>query len=120
MQKQSDPKNAPYWNNRRLVKAKHLRTAFRRATEMGRMDAEPTKAFRYQQKFVGITDLVPIYDPFEHGGEILWEELWPTKNQRNTLPLKVYAERELEKIYERSNTTSDRIAHPRRVRKPSR
>jgi hypothetical protein len=117
LQKQSNPDVAPYWNNYRLVKAKHWRTAFRRASRRGEEDAAPSSAFKFEQQFMGVTDLVPIYERLEDGAEILWEELWPEKRLKRKLPRKVYSERDLERVYAEPNTPSHRIAHPRRVRK---
>ncbi|MDQ8192755.1 DUF4288 domain-containing protein, partial [Roseibacillus persicicus] len=99
--KQFSSEGAPYWNNYRLVRGEDWRTAFRRATEMGENDAQVgNRAFSDQQEFIGITDLLPIYDEFEDGAELLWQELWPDAENGDVLPIGVYTEAELETEYE--------------------
>lgn len=58
------------------------------------------EAFSDKQYFIGITDLLPIYDDFEDGAELLWQELWPDADDRDGIPLCVYSEAELESKYE--------------------
>lgn len=101
LERQSDPARAPYWNNYRLIKAQDWRTAFRRATEMGRQDVSTgNEAFHHRQEFIGVTDLVPLYEPFEDGAEILWQELWLDDSKPDQLPLDVYSESHFEAIFQ--------------------
>jgi hypothetical protein len=58
------------------------------------------QAFGGHQEFIGVSDLVPIYDEFEDGAELLWQELWPDTNNPNEIPLDVYSEADLESQYE--------------------
>jgi hypothetical protein len=75
LMKNTDPGVAPYWNNIRIFKAGSWREAFRKAEEAGRSEQEPTQAFAHQQEFVGISDLVPVYEDFEDGSELIWQEI---------------------------------------------
>jgi Domain of unknown function (DUF4288) len=110
--KQSGTERAPYWNNYRLVRADDWRTAFRRATEMGVSDARTCiEAFGDEQNFIGVTDLLPIYDEFEDGAELLWQELWPDKDNPDGIPLGVYSESELESKYEEAEQVAPSNHH---------
>jgi hypothetical protein len=101
LEKHSNTDRAPYWNNYRLIRADDWRTAFRRAIEMGESNARVgAQAFGGHQEFIGVSDLVPIYDEFEDGAELLWQELWPDTNNPNEIPLDVYSEADLESQYE--------------------
>jgi len=105
LEKHSHPDRAPYWNNYRLIRADDWRTAFRRATEMGESNARVgVEAFGGRQEFIGVSDLVPIYDEIEDGAELLWQELWPDSANPNEIPLDVYSEADLESEYEDQQT----------------
>lgn len=104
IEKQSDPARAPYWVNHILIKAEDWRTAFRRATEMGLRDvAVGNKAFGHQQEFLGLADLVPIYEQFEDGAELMWKELWPEDKSPDLPQIEVYTESDLEALYHDSS-----------------
>lgn len=76
LEKHSNTDRPSYWNNYRLNKAGDWRTAFRKAAELGAANARVgNKAFSGHQEFIGVTDLLPIYDEFEDGAELLWQEL---------------------------------------------
>lgn len=66
----------------------------------GRDVAVGNQAFDHQQEFLGLTDLIPIYEAFEDGAELMWEERWPEDATSNQPPLEVYTESELEAIYQ--------------------
>lgn len=105
LHKHSDPDRAPYWNNYRLIRAHDWRTAFQKAHEMGkRDDSVGNDAFSNRQEFIGISDLLPIYDGFEDGAEVLWQELWPDDNDLNTVPLQTFTESDLELKYQSAPT----------------
>ena len=66
---------AVYWENHRLIRASEWREAFRKALAFGESDAASgNEAFTCRTTFLGVTDLVPIFEPFEDGSEILWNE----------------------------------------------
>lgn len=66
---------------------------------MGEADAQSgRRAFSNNPTFIGIADLVPIYDAFEDGAEMLWREL-DDEAPGNAESL-VYSEHELAAIYE--------------------
>jgi hypothetical protein len=90
-----------YWNNYRLVRAVHWREAFHRAVAHGQSDCETgRRAFSGETDFVGITDLLPVYDEFEDGTELWWQEFEDDKSTDASLPLDIFTEAELEAIYE--------------------
>jgi hypothetical protein len=90
-----------FWNNYRLIRASHWREAFRRAIELGTSSAETgQRAFGHPQSFIGITDLVPVYDEFEDGAEILWQEFDSTDCDSARLPPDVFTEPEMAAIYD--------------------
>jgi len=68
---------------------------------MGMSDARAgNEEFSDKQNFIGVTDLLPIYDEFEDGAELLWQELWPDADDPGGIPIGVYSEAELESKYE--------------------
>lgn len=68
---------------------------------MGKSNARVgVEAFGGQQEFIGVSDLLPIYDEFEDGAEILWQELWPDTDNPNEVPLVVFSESYFEAKYE--------------------
>lgn len=58
------------------------------------------EAFGGHQEFIGISDLLPIYDEFEDGAELLWQELWPDADRPDEIPLSVFSEAYFESKYE--------------------
>ncbi len=100
LEKQPDSSRSSYWNNYRLIRANDWRTAFRRAVEMGLSDARTgDRAFTGPHAFIGVSDLIPIYDEFEDGAEILWEEL-EASEAGDGVPLQIFTEADLESEYE--------------------
>ena len=76
--------------------------------EMGNSNAEVgVEAFGGQQEFIGVTDLLPIYDEFEDGAELLWQELWPDADNPNESPLGIFTEAEMESEYEDQKAEQD-------------
>jgi len=101
LDKHSNKDRAPYWNSYRLIRADDWRTAFRRATEMGEGNASVgVEAFGLHQEFIGVSDLLPIYDDFGDGAELLWQELWPDVDNPNDAPMGVFSEAEMQSEYE--------------------
>ena len=87
--------NVVYWENHRLIRATHWREAFRKAVAMRSSDeAVGKEAFDESPCFLGVTDLVPILEPFEDGAEILWAEF-----DAEDEPL-VYTENDLAAVYD--------------------
>lgn len=92
---------AAYWNNYRLIRAEHWRDAFQKALAHGRSDCEiGSREFSGSTEFVGVTDLVPIYEPFEDGAEMLWEEYDQPEGSSEEAPLDTYSEAEMAAFYE--------------------
>lgn len=108
LERRKDSSRVVYWNNYRLVRAEHWRDAFQRALAHGRRDGEVgSQAFSGITEFVGVTDLVPIYDPFEDGAEVLWQECELPENGSKILPLDIYSEEELAAIYEPASQSNE-------------
>lgn len=102
LEKHSHAGQPPYWNNYRLIKASDWRTAFRKATEMGKANARVgNEAFSGHQEFIGVSDLLPVNDELEDGAELLWQEL-EASDEGDGIPLQVFTETELESRYEPS------------------
>lgn len=100
LEKHSFSDRPPFWNNYRLIKAEDWRTAFKKAVQMGRSSAATgAEALGSHTEFIGVTDLLPIYDEFEDGAELIWEELWPTEGAGDEIPMKIFSESDLESIY---------------------
>ena len=59
--------------NLRLVQARSRDEAYQKAVRYGRA-AHPSRTNSGEWRFAGIAMLLPIYDPFADGSEILWEE----------------------------------------------
>jgi len=106
LERHSQNGKTEYWNNYRLVRAVHWREAFRRARAQGEDGAETgRRAFGGESVFLGLTDLLPIYDEFEDGAELWWQK-YHSDDTGEELPLEVLTEAELEAIYEFSPTAN--------------
>ena len=111
LEQHSNSSRAAYWNNYRLIRADHWRDAFRKALSFGHSDSEVgSRAFSGTTQFLGITDLVPIYEPFEDGAEVLWQEYDSPDDASDAEPLGTFSESEMAAIYEpeaQSNATGN-------------
>ena len=71
------------WENTIIVRAENLEEAYDRVVEEARLQTEPYKGgpegVPVQWVFEGVTELLPIYEQFEHGSEIMYREYNPTK-----------------------------------------
>ena len=100
LERQPDSPRGRCWNNDRLIRADDWRTAFRRAVEMGTSDAEiGDRAKGGCHALIGVSDLVPIYDEFQDGAELSWQELEATE-EGDGVPLRIFTEADLESEYE--------------------
>lgn len=73
-QKKLTPKSrCLVWENLRLVQAKDRDEAYRKAMEHGRA-GHPSPTVDGEWRFAGITMLLPIYEPFADGAEVLWTD----------------------------------------------
>ena len=61
----------PVWENTRIVLVENREDAYRKAMRFSRAGL-PSKTDDGEWRFAGISMLVPIYDKFEDGAEILW------------------------------------------------
>jgi hypothetical protein len=100
LEKHSHSGRPPFWNNYRLIRAADWRTAFKKAVQMGQCSADAgAEALGGPINFIGITDLLPIYEEFEDGAELMSEELWPTEGAGNGIPMQIFSESDLESIF---------------------
>lgn len=59
--------------NLRLIRAKSREEAYRKALAWGRV-GDRSKSNGGEWRFAGIAMLLPVYEKFEDGSEILWED----------------------------------------------
>ncbi|WP_395731612.1 DUF4288 domain-containing protein [Prosthecobacter sp.] len=99
-------KGVVYWENHLLIRATDWREAFHKAVALGtRSAANGNEAFDDRPTFLGLTDLVPIFEPFEDGSEILWREFIAEDSDEEP---SVYTESELADIYEPDENQNSR------------
>ena len=71
------------WENTVIVEARTLNAAFAKVEKIGKAASKSyrggTNGIRVRWEYLGITDLVPIYEQLEDGAEIAWTERWPRK-----------------------------------------
>ncbi|MGP0171637.1 DUF4288 domain-containing protein [Pseudomonas sp. NCHU5208] len=71
------------WENKIIIRATDLDNAYDKAVKIARETTEPylggPDAVPVQWVFVGITELLPIYEDLEDGAEIMWAEHRPRK-----------------------------------------
>ena len=61
------------YENMRLLRARSREDAYRKAMKLG-PSGLPSRTKAGEWQFVGISMLLPIYDPLEDGSEILWHD----------------------------------------------
>ena len=107
LERHHKPEGTIFWNNYRLIRASHWREAFSKAVAIGLDNVESgQRAFGQLWEFVGVSDLVPIYEEFEDGAEILWQEFGPDDCDSAGLPMEVFSEAEMEAVYDPQPQTS--------------
>ena len=62
------------WENTRIIKARTRDEAYAKATKLG-SEIGPRETDKGTWTFLGIADLLPIYEELEDGAEILWNDL---------------------------------------------
>ena len=71
------------WENTVIVKAKSLKHAFKKVQKIGIEHAKPYKAgligVPVQWEYLGIIELIPVYEELEDGAEIMWGSNHPKK-----------------------------------------
>ena len=71
------------WENTVIVKALTLEAAFEKVEKIGIEHAEPYKGGEtgvpVQWEYLGIIDLLPIYEELEDGSEVMWASNHPKK-----------------------------------------
>ena len=71
------------WENTVIVKALILEEAFAKVEKIGIEHAEPYKGGKIgipvQWEYLGVIDLIPIYEEMEDGSEIMWVSNHPRK-----------------------------------------
>ena len=73
------------WENTVIVKAESLDTAYSKIEKIARAASKPyrggPKGVRVKWEFLGLTELLPIYEELSDGAEIAWTERKPRKLQ---------------------------------------
>jgi hypothetical protein len=118
------PKDGTTWVNHILIHAVSPALAYDKAVALGKKDAQSTNSSHLwcgKWTFLGLAEVIPIDGDIADGTEMLWSDLGRTNLSRSTSLVHPKAEL-IRQMHEQpdSNNTSDRIAHPRRVRKRSR
>jgi len=71
------------WENTVIVKAITLEEAFEKVEKIGVEHAEPYKGGKagvpVQWEYLGVTELLPIYEELEDGSEVMWGSNHPKK-----------------------------------------
>jgi hypothetical protein len=70
----SKRKRCLVWENTRIIRAKTRDEAYAKATKLG-SEIGPRETNGGTWSFLGIADLLPIYEELEDGAEILWNDL---------------------------------------------
>ncbi len=69
------------WENTVLVKASSLDTAYTKVERIGKQNSKPYRGgpdgVRVQWQYLGVTELLPIYEEIGDGAEIAWAERAP-------------------------------------------
>tara|TARA_R110000868_G_scaffold320723_1_gene581692 strand:+ start:358 stop:759 length:402 start_codon:yes stop_codon:yes gene_type:complete len=84
--KDNDLRRVVTWGNFHLIKAENPKLAYEKAVKIGK-DAEikftNSDNIEMEYTFVGIADLIPIYDDnIEDGCEIMWTDYGSISNQK--------------------------------------
>lgn len=80
--KRDDPeKKFLSWENMVLVRAKSLNEAFRKIEKIGKQSSKPykggTEGVPVKWDYMGVTEMLPIYEELEDGAEVVWRERSP-------------------------------------------
>lgn len=71
------------WENTIIVKANSIEEAYDKTVSKAHLETEPykggPKGVDVQWVFEGVTSVLPIYEKFEDGSEIMWRERNPKK-----------------------------------------
>jgi hypothetical protein len=72
----STPEKVALWENLILIQANDPEEAYRKAVDHGRLSEEPIKIDGEDGhcRFLGLKDLVLVYDQLEDGAELEWQE----------------------------------------------
>ncbi|TAG07869.1 MAG: hypothetical protein EAZ42_12240 [Verrucomicrobia bacterium] len=91
-----DDNSTKYWNNSYLIKAFNLRTAYKKLSGQAKREERVSKeAFDNGMLFLGVTNLVPIYEIPGDCSELLWEEFIFDSDNSEQLPMDVYTLEEI-------------------------
>lgn len=71
------------WENTVLVKARSIEAAYTKIEKIGKKASKPykggSKGVAVQWEYLGITELLPVYEQIADGAEIAWTERTPRK-----------------------------------------
>ena len=97
------PASTSYWNNYRIFRGSSWVEAYEKAVANAKLESGDGAP----QEFVGISDLLPIYDEFEEGAEVIFQEI----DAEDDVPT-VYSFDELSKIYENKRVQQGGPGYP--------
>ena len=71
------------WENTVRVQAKTIESAYTKVERIGKQNSKPYRGgpngIRVQWEFLGVTEVLPIYEAIADGAEIAWRERSPRK-----------------------------------------
>ncbi|MFT3736686.1 MAG: DUF4288 domain-containing protein [Rhodocyclaceae bacterium] len=71
------------WENTVLVKASTIEAAFTKVEKIGQKNSKPyeggQQGVHVQWEYLGVTEVLPIYEDIEDGAELAWIERAPRK-----------------------------------------
>src|SRR5690349_18941846 len=75
------------WENTVLIRASSMQLAFAKVVKIGKAHAAPylggpEPGVRVAWEFVGVTDVLPIYEALQDGAEVAWTPRAPRKLRR--------------------------------------
>ena len=85
--KENDLRRVLTWGNFHLIKAENPKLAYEKAIKIGKLSNYKftnSNKIEMQSTFVGIADLIPIYDDnIEDGCEIMWSDYGSISNRKS-------------------------------------
>ncbi|GAA5172918.1 DUF4288 domain-containing protein [Viridibacterium curvum] len=80
----NDPeKMFPSWENTVLVKAASLEAAYSKVEKIGKQNSKPYRGgpegVKVKWEYLGVTEILPIYEEIADGAEIAWADRAPRK-----------------------------------------
>ena len=93
------------WGNFHIVKAETPKAAYKKAVKIGKVGEYKfinSEKLEMEWIFVGIGNLIPIYEDIEDGSEIMWEDYGYISN-RKTMRFPISEEKLLQDLKQKQN-----------------